>query len=45
MLWVLFLLVAWGAAVITCVRLCLVSARTGLLSGASADDVRGGAGS
>ncbi|MET8740714.1 TIGR04222 domain-containing membrane protein [Streptomyces sp. NPDC004728] len=40
MLWVLFLLVAWGAAVVTCVRLCLVSARTGLLSGASADDVR-----
>ncbi|MEU2128769.1 TIGR04222 domain-containing membrane protein [Streptomyces sp. NPDC018352] len=42
MLRVLFLLVAWGAAVITCVRLCLVSARTGLLSGASADDVRSG---
>ncbi|MET9656164.1 TIGR04222 domain-containing membrane protein [Streptomyces sp. NPDC006510] len=39
MLWVLFLLVAWGAAAITCIRLCLVSARTGLLSGASADAV------
>lgn len=26
MLWVMFLLVAWGAAVISCVRLCLVSA-------------------
>lgn len=39
MLWVLFLLVAWGAATVSCVRLCLVSARTGLLSGASADDV------
>jgi uncharacterized protein (TIGR04222 family) len=40
MLWVLFLLIAWGAATVSCVRLCLVSARTGLLSGASADDVR-----
>ncbi|MFD8688790.1 TIGR04222 domain-containing membrane protein [Streptomyces sp. NPDC059651] len=27
MLWVLFLLVAWGAAVISCVRLCLAAAR------------------
>ncbi|MFJ7196456.1 MULTISPECIES: TIGR04222 domain-containing membrane protein [unclassified Streptomyces] len=35
MLWVLFLLVAWGAAAISCARLCLVSARTGLLSDAS----------
>lgn len=40
MLWVLFLLVAWGAAVISCARLCLVSARTGLLSGASMVAVR-----
>lgn len=39
MLWVLFLLVAWGAATVSCVRLCLVSARTGLLSGAPVDDV------
>ncbi|MFD0344589.1 TIGR04222 domain-containing membrane protein [Streptomyces sp. NPDC127117] len=39
MLWILFLLVAWGAATVSCVRLCLVSVRTGLLSGASADDV------
>ncbi|MEU2674926.1 TIGR04222 domain-containing membrane protein [Streptomyces sp. NPDC007164] len=39
MLWVLFLLVAWGAATVSCVQLCLVSARAGLLSGASADDV------
>ncbi|MFE7469357.1 TIGR04222 domain-containing membrane protein [Streptomyces sp. NPDC057499] len=35
MLWVLFLLVAWGAAVVSCARLCLVSARAGLLSGTS----------
>nr|WSW66115.1 TIGR04222 domain-containing membrane protein [Streptomyces sp. NBC_00995] len=27
MLWVLFLLVAWGAAALSCVRLCLVAAR------------------
>ncbi|WP_327370797.1 TIGR04222 domain-containing membrane protein [Streptomyces sp. NBC_01217] len=40
MLWVLFLLVAWGAAAISCIRLCIVSARTGLLPGASADAVR-----
>ncbi|MEV8451519.1 TIGR04222 domain-containing membrane protein [Streptomyces sp. NPDC052095] len=31
MVWVVFLLVAWGAAVVSCVRLCLVSARAGLL--------------
>ncbi|MGW6203553.1 TIGR04222 domain-containing membrane protein [Streptomyces sp. NPDC055089] len=29
MLWVLFLLVAWGAAAISCVRLCLAAARLG----------------
>ncbi|MFF2012771.1 TIGR04222 domain-containing membrane protein [Streptomyces sp. NPDC058195] len=32
MLWVLFVLVAWGVAVVSCARLCLVSARAGLLS-------------
>ncbi|MFF8695514.1 TIGR04222 domain-containing membrane protein [Streptomyces sp. NPDC015144] len=31
MVWVVLLLVAWGAAVVSCVRLCLVSARAGLL--------------
>ncbi|MGW2085261.1 TIGR04222 domain-containing membrane protein [Streptomyces sp. NPDC001880] len=41
MLWVPFLLVAWGAAVISCARLCLVSARTGLLSDTSAQAVPG----
>ncbi|WP_406456205.1 TIGR04222 domain-containing membrane protein [Streptomyces sp. NBC_00876] len=37
MLWVLFLLVAWGAAAISCIRLCLASAR---LPATSAEDVR-----
>lgn len=41
MLWVLFLLVAWGAAAISCARLCLVSARAGLLSHASSDPAEG----
>ncbi|MCX5340033.1 TIGR04222 domain-containing membrane protein [Streptomyces atratus] len=40
MLWVVFLLVAWGAAAISCIRLCIVAARTGLLHDASADSVR-----
>ncbi|WP_405680628.1 TIGR04222 domain-containing membrane protein [Streptomyces sp. NBC_01238] len=40
MLWVLLLLVAWGAAAVSCVRLCLVTARAGLLSEASSDAVR-----
>ncbi|MER5741850.1 TIGR04222 domain-containing membrane protein [Streptomyces sp. NPDC059913] len=40
MVWVVLLLVAWGAAVVSCVRLCLVSARAGLLWSTSegADD-------
>ncbi|MFI9492441.1 TIGR04222 domain-containing membrane protein [Streptomyces halstedii] len=32
MLWVLFLLVAWGAAAVSCVRLCLVTAGAALRS-------------
>ncbi|MER5362285.1 TIGR04222 domain-containing membrane protein [Streptomyces sp. NPDC002785] len=40
MLWVLLLLVACGAAAISCIRLCIVSTRAGLLPGASADAVR-----
>src|SRR6478735_2832277 len=40
MFWVLFLLVAWGAAAFSCIRLCLVAARTGLLPDASDDDAR-----
>ncbi|MFF2407088.1 TIGR04222 domain-containing membrane protein [Streptomyces sp. NPDC058092] len=40
MLWVLLLLVAWGAAAVSCVRLCLVAARAGLLPEASSDAVR-----
>ncbi|MFB6945108.1 TIGR04222 domain-containing membrane protein [Streptomyces sp. NPDC060286] len=43
MLWVLLLLVAWGAAAISCVRLCLVSVRTGLLPDTTSDAVRTGA--
>ncbi|MFF8916031.1 TIGR04222 domain-containing membrane protein [Streptomyces sp. NPDC015032] len=39
MLWVL-LLVAWSAAAISCIRLCLVAARAGLLPDASPDAVR-----
>ncbi|WP_393061914.1 TIGR04222 domain-containing membrane protein [Streptomyces sp. LN549] len=35
MLWVLFLLVAWGAAAISCVRLCLAAARLAPPRGAS----------
>ncbi|MFB6501206.1 MULTISPECIES: TIGR04222 domain-containing membrane protein [unclassified Streptomyces] len=40
MFWVLFLLVAWGAAAFSCIRLCLVAARTGLLPDASDDAAR-----
>ncbi|MFG2629436.1 TIGR04222 domain-containing membrane protein [Streptomyces sp. NPDC048473] len=40
MLWVLFLLVAWGAAAISCIRLCIVSARAGLLPDVSANTLR-----
>ncbi|MEU9619348.1 MULTISPECIES: TIGR04222 domain-containing membrane protein [unclassified Streptomyces] len=39
MIWVL-LLVAWGAAVVSCIRLCLVAARAGLLPDASSDAAR-----
>ncbi|SCF91250.1 TIGR04222 domain-containing membrane protein [Streptomyces sp. Ncost-T10-10d] len=42
MLWLLFLLVAWGAAAISCIGLCIVAARTGLLHDASADSARKG---
>lgn len=35
MLWVLFLLVAWGAAVVSCVRICLAAARLAPPRGAS----------
>ncbi|MFF1924946.1 TIGR04222 domain-containing membrane protein [Streptomyces sp. NPDC058221] len=40
MLWVLFLLVAWGAAAISCARLCLASTHTAQLPGASPEGVR-----
>lgn len=40
MLWVLFLLVAWGAAAITCIRLCLASAHVAHLPGASHEGSR-----
>ncbi|MEU1470228.1 TIGR04222 domain-containing membrane protein [Streptomyces sp. NPDC005761] len=40
MLWVLFLLVAWGAAAISCVRLCLAAARLAPPSGALSREVR-----
>ncbi|MFF2330870.1 MULTISPECIES: TIGR04222 domain-containing membrane protein [unclassified Streptomyces] len=40
MLWTLFLLVAWGATAISCVRLCVVSTRAGLLPDASTDASR-----
>lgn len=43
MLRVVLLLVAWGAAAISCVRLCLVSVRTGLLPDTTSDAVRTGA--
>ncbi|MEW1690077.1 TIGR04222 domain-containing membrane protein [Streptomyces sp. NPDC091265] len=40
MLWVLFLLVAWGAAAISCVRLCLASAHLAQLPGTSSEGAR-----
>ncbi|MER5275811.1 TIGR04222 domain-containing membrane protein [Streptomyces sp. NPDC002809] len=38
MLWVLFLLVAWGAAAVSCVRLCLAAARLAPPPGTSSQD-------
>ncbi|WNI21743.1 TIGR04222 domain-containing membrane protein [Streptomyces sp. ITFR-16] len=38
MLWVLFLLVAWGAATLTCLRLCLVAARRAPVGAPAAGD-------
>ncbi|MFS0696646.1 TIGR04222 domain-containing membrane protein [Streptomyces nitrosporeus] len=37
MLWVLFLLVAWGAAAVSCIRLCLVTANAAPRPGDAAD--------
>ncbi|MEU1367953.1 TIGR04222 domain-containing membrane protein [Streptomyces sp. NPDC005803] len=41
MLWVVFLLVAWGAAALSCVRLCLAAARPAPSSGAPSREARG----
>lgn len=42
MLWVLFLLVAWGAAAVSCVRLCLAAARLAPPPGTSPRETREG---